>query len=72
MPLVGLIEHWVVNIVIAVIGVAVFIGWMRNRRREEYRDIQRAEISDDLAAQDQLLEDALAEHRRSDESSGGG
>jgi hypothetical protein len=59
---------WVFNIVLAVIGVAVFVGWMRNRPRETYRDIQRAEISDDLAAQDELLEDALTEHHRSDES----
>jgi hypothetical protein len=58
---------WILNIVIAVIGIGVFIGWMRNRRRESYRDIQRAEISEDLAAQDELLEDALTEHHRSDE-----
>jgi hypothetical protein len=66
---------WILNIVIAVIGVAVFVGWMRNRRREDYRDIRRAEISDDLAAQDELLADAIEEHQRSDESqkiSGGG
>jgi hypothetical protein len=66
---------WILNIVIAVIGVAVFVGWMRNRRREDYRDIRRAEISDDLAAQDELLADAIDEPQRSDESqkiSGGG
>jgi hypothetical protein len=66
---------WIVNIVIAVIAVAVLVGWIRNRRREDYRDIRRAEISDDLAAQDELLEDALNEHPLSDDSqrkSGGG
>jgi len=66
---------WILNIVIAVIGVAVFVGWMRNRRGEDYRDIRRAEISDDLAAQDELLADAIDEHQRSHESqqtSGGG
>lgn len=55
---------WILNIVIAVIGVTVFVGWMRNRRREDYRDIRRAEISEDLAAQDELLEDAINEHER--------
>ena len=59
---------WILNIVIALIGVAVFVGWMRNRRRENYRDIRRAEISEDLAAQDELLEDAINEHEREEKS----
>ncbi len=52
--------------VILAIGAAVLVGWMRNRRPEQYRDIERAEISDDLKAEDELLEDALAERDRSD------
>ena len=56
---------WILNIAIGVIGVAVFAGWMRNRRREDYRDISRAEISDDLKAQDELLEDVLSQQNRS-------
>jgi hypothetical protein len=52
---------WILNIVIGVISVAVFVGWMRNRRREDYGDISRAEISDDLRAQDELLEDVLSQ-----------
>ena len=56
---------WILNIVIGVIGVTVFVGWMRNRRREDYRDISRAEISDDLKAQDELLEDVLSQQNRS-------
>jgi hypothetical protein len=56
---------WILNIVIGVISVAVFAGWMRNRRREDYHDISRAEISDDLRAQDELLEDALSQQNRS-------
>jgi hypothetical protein len=56
---------WILNIVIAVIGITVFVGWMRNRRREDYRDIRRAEVCEELAAQDELLEDAINEHTRS-------
>jgi hypothetical protein len=56
---------WILNIVIGVISIAVFVGWMRNRRREDHHDISRAEISDDLRAQDELLEDALSEQNRS-------
>ena len=56
---------WILNIAIAVIAIAVFVGWMRNRRREDYRDISRAEISADLAAQDELLEDVLSQRDRS-------
>lgn len=56
---------WILNIAIGVIGATVFVGWMRNRRREDYRDISRAEISDDLKAQDELLEDALTEQSNS-------
>jgi hypothetical protein len=56
---------WILNIAILVIAIAVFVGWMRNRRREDYRDISRAEISGDLAAQDELLEDALTEQSNS-------
>ena len=56
---------WIINIAIGVIGAAVFVGWMRNRRREDYRDISRAEISDDLKAQDELLEDVLGQQNRS-------
>ncbi len=56
---------WILNIAIGVIAIAVFVGWMRNRHREDYRDITRAEISDDLRAQDELLEDALSQQDRS-------
>lgn len=52
---------WILNIAIAAVGAAVLIGWLRNRPREDDRDIRRGEISDDLAAQDELLEDALRE-----------
>ena len=55
---------WIANIVIAAVGGAVFVGWMRNRRRANYRDIRREEISQDLAAQDELLEDAINEQER--------
>jgi hypothetical protein len=54
----------VLNILLAVIGIAVFVGWFRNRRPEDYRDIESREISDDFAAQEELLEDALAAERR--------
>jgi hypothetical protein len=57
---------WILNSVLLVIGIAVFVGWLRNRRPENYRNIERAEISDDLKAQDELLEDALAERDRAD------
>lgn len=56
---------WILNIVIGVIAAAVLVGWLKNRRREDYRDITRAEISDDLKAQDELLEDALTEQNSS-------
>ena len=56
---------WILNIVILVMGVAVFVGWIRNRRPENYRDIERAEISDDLKAQDELLADVLTEQNNS-------
>ncbi len=62
---------WILNIVIAVIGIAVLVGWLRNRRPKNYRDISRAEISDDLAAQDELLEDVLTEEQRARKSSSG-
>lgn len=57
---------WILNSVLLLIGIAVFVGWIRNRRPEDYRNIERAEISDDLKAQDELLEDALAERDRAD------
>jgi uncharacterized membrane protein YjgN (DUF898 family) len=56
---------WVLNIIFVIIGVAVFVGWIRNRRRYDYRDIESREISDDFVAQEELLEDALTEHTRS-------
>jgi hypothetical protein len=56
---------WVLNIVFVAIGVAVLVGWIRNRRRYDYRDIESREISDDFVAQEELLEDALTEHTRS-------
>lgn len=61
---------WVLNIAIGVIGVAVLVGWIRHQRRANYRDIERAEISDDLAAADELVEDVINEQERSQESSG--
>jgi len=60
--------YWILNIVIAVMGGAVLVGWLRNRRRDDHRDIRRAEISDDLAAQDELLADAINEHEREEKS----
>jgi len=60
--------YLILNIVIAVMGGAVFVGWLRNRRRDDHRDIRRAEISDDLAAQDELLADAINEHEREEKS----
>ena len=60
--------YWILNIVIAVMGGAVLVGWLRNRRRDDHRDIRRAEISDDLAAQDELLEDAVNEDEREEQS----
>ena len=38
---------------------------LRNRRPEDNQDIDSREISDDFAAREELLEDALTEHRRS-------
>jgi len=60
--------YLILNIVIAVMGGAVLVGWLRNRRRDDHRDIRRAEISDDLAAQDELLADAINEHEREEKS----
>jgi len=56
---------WILNIVFVAIGAAVLVGWLRNRRRHDYRDIESREISDDFVAQEELLEDALTEHTRS-------
>jgi len=56
--------YWIVNIGIAVTAVLVLVGWLRNRRRDDYRDIHQSEISADLMAGEDLLNDALAEHER--------
>jgi hypothetical protein len=56
------------NIGIAATGVAVLVGWLRQRNAKSCRDINKAEISDDLTAGDELLEDALTEHNRRDRS----
>jgi hypothetical protein len=52
------------NIVFAAIGVAVLVGWLRYRGAKRFRDINKAEISEDLTAGDELLEDALTEQNR--------
>ena len=57
--------NWVLNIGIAVTGVLVLVGWLRHRGREEYRNISQSEISPDLLAGEELLEDALSERDRS-------
>ena len=56
--------YWIVNIGIAVAGVLVLVGWLRHRRRDDYRDIHQSEISADLMAGEELLNDALAEAER--------
>ena len=57
--------NWVLNIGIAVTGVLVLVGWLRHRGREEDRNISQSEISPDLLAGEELLEDALSERDRS-------
>lgn len=57
--------NWVLNIGIAITGVVVLVGWLRHRGREDYRDIDQSEISDDFSAGQELLEDALSERNRS-------
>jgi len=57
--------NWVLNIGIAITGVVVLVGWLRHRGREDYRDINQSEISDDFAAGQELLDDALSERNRS-------
>jgi hypothetical protein len=53
--------YWIVNIGVAVTAVLVLVGWLRNRRQDDYRDIHQSEISADLMAGEDLLNDALAE-----------
>ncbi len=57
--------NWVLNIGIAAIGILVLVGWLRHRGREDYRNINQSEISDDFRAAQELLEDALSERNRS-------
>jgi hypothetical protein len=55
----------VLNIGIAVTGILVLIGWLRHRSRDDYRDIRASEVSPDLLAGEELLEDALTAENRS-------
>jgi hypothetical protein len=55
-----------VNLGLALAAAVIFVSWIRSRR-EDYRDITRAEISEDLAAQDELLEDVIDESSRREE-----
>jgi hypothetical protein len=55
-----------VNLGLALSAAVTFVSWIRSRR-EDYRDIARAEISEDLAAQDELLEDVIDESSRREE-----
>jgi hypothetical protein len=57
--------NWFLNIGIAITGVLVLVGWLRHRGREGDRNIDQAEISDDFAAAQELLDDALSERNRS-------
>jgi hypothetical protein len=52
---------WFLNVGIAGIGILVLIAWIRHQAAVNYRDIDKAEISADLTAGDDLLKDALAE-----------
>lgn len=60
-----MILNWVLNIGIAVTGVLVLVGWLRHRGREDDRNIGQSEISQDLLAGQELLEDALSERNHS-------
>jgi len=60
--------NWAFNIVIATIAIAVLVGWLRYRGAKSFRDINKAEISNDLTAADELLADALTEHNRFEDS----
>jgi hypothetical protein len=53
------------NIGIAATGILVLVGWLRHRGREDDRNIRQSEISDDFAAGQELLDDALSERNRS-------
>jgi len=56
---------WVLNIGIAVTGIGVLVGWLRHRGRADDRNIKESEISQDLLAGQELLDDALSERNRS-------
>jgi hypothetical protein len=53
--------NWFLNVGIAVTGILVLVGWIRQRAAVNFRDIDKSEISADLTAGDDLLADALAE-----------
>ena len=53
--------NWFLNVGIAGIGILVLVAWIRHQAAVNYRDIDKAEISADLTAGDDLLQDALAE-----------
>jgi hypothetical protein len=53
--------NWFLNVAIAVTGILVLVGWIRQRAAGNDRDIDKSEISADLTAGDDLLADALAE-----------
>jgi hypothetical protein len=54
------ILNLLLNVSLAVAATAVVVGWIRHRT-EDYRDIKKSEISEDLSAADDLLEDVITE-----------
>jgi hypothetical protein len=48
------------NVSLAIAAVVLIASWIRNRS-EDYRDIRKSEISEDLSAADELLEDVITE-----------
>jgi hypothetical protein len=48
------------NVSLAMAAAVLIVSWIRHRT-EDYRDIRRSEISEDLSAADELLEDVITE-----------
>lgn len=51
------------NVSLALAAVVVIVSWIRHRT-DNYRDIRQSEISEDLSAADDLLEDVIRERGR--------
>jgi hypothetical protein len=51
------------NVSLAVAAAVIFVSWIRHRTAD-YGDIERSDISEDLAAADELLEDVINERGR--------